>query len=173
MSHYSHTFPFLLLCATLSVAQSSETRFSLSLTEEGSAYTALRVPIPDATNTLLVQPRFSYRYGDRWYFTTNLVGEVNVNGDTHGKLAVQESYVGVTAVGLDFTAGKRILKWSVGYAFAPAGILDPPRNPTDPTDRLGLNQGREMVTADWIKGSQSLTVAYATGGLLDTHTPAL
>jgi hypothetical protein len=188
MSHYSHTshtFSLLLVlfavtCAAQDppdppapVEKHSETRFSLSLTDEGSAYTGLRVTIPEATNVLLIQPRFSYRYGDRWYFTTNLLGEVSTNGDTHAQLAVQETYVGLSAAGLDFTAGKRILKWSVGYAFTPAGILDPPRNPTDPTDHLSLNQGREMATADWIKGSQSLTVAWASGGLLDTHTAAL
>jgi hypothetical protein len=185
MSHTSHSLPVLLaIFAATATAQtdpppepppqqSGETRFSLALTEEGSFYTGLRVPISEGANVLLIQPRFSYRHGDRWHFTASLLGEANTNGDTHTRLVVQETYVGLSAIGLDFTAGKRILKWSVGYAFTPAGILDPPRNATDPTDHLGLNQGREMITADWIKGSQSLTVAWASGGLLDTHTPEL
>src|ERR1035438_910918 len=93
-SHSSHTFPLLLLLAATCAAQEappdlpapssasafdspaakenhSETRFSLSLTDEGSFYTGLRVPIPEATNVLLIQPRFSYRYGDLWRFTTS------------------------------------------------------------------------------------------------------
>jgi hypothetical protein len=49
---------------------------------------------------------------------------------------------------LDVEAGKRLLSWGVGYGFAPAGLLDPPLDATDPTDRLGLNEGRRLVRAD-------------------------
>ena len=82
-------------------------------------------------------------------------------------LRVREAYGRVTLGDFDFTAGKRILRWSVGYAFTPAGILDPPRIPTNPTDRLNIREGRDLVSAEYIKGRHSLTAVYATGDLPD------
>jgi hypothetical protein len=64
---------------------------------------------------------------------------------------------------MDVEAGKRLLRWGVGYGFAPAGVLDPPRLATDPTDRLGVNEGRPMGRVDLFRGETSLTVAAATG----------
>jgi hypothetical protein len=75
----------------------------------------------------------------------------------------REGYARVSAADwLDVEAGKRLLRWGVGYGFAPAGLLDPPRDATDPTDRLGLNEGRRMVRADVFHGASSLTVAAAS-----------
>jgi hypothetical protein len=62
---------------------------------------------------------------------------------------------------MDVEAGKRLLRWGVGYGFSPAGVLDPPRAATDPTDRLGLNEGRQMARVDLFRGDTSLTVAAA------------
>jgi hypothetical protein len=75
---------------------------------------------------------------------------------------VREAYVRVSATDwMDVEAGKRLLRWGVGYGFSPAGVLDPPRAATDPTDRLGLNEGRPMARVDLFRGDTSLTVAAA------------
>jgi len=58
-------------------------------------------------------------------------------------------------------AGRRILKWTNGYAFSPAGLLDPPRSPSDPQDRLGRLGGRDLVQADWIRGDHTATLVYS------------
>lgn len=58
-------------------------------------------------------------------------------------------------------AGRRILKWTNGYAFSPAGLLDPPRNAADPQDRLGRLGGRDLVQVDWIRGDHTLTAVYS------------
>jgi len=116
-----------------------ETRYSLSLTEEGSYAAGLRVPGADAGNLLLLEPSFAYKYGERWRFSTSLAGVVDTQGDTHGQVRVRETYVGFTAGDVDLAVGKRILRWGVGYAFTATGVLDPPRVATDPTDRLSLN----------------------------------
>lgn len=63
---------------------------------------------------------------------------------------------------LDVEGGKRLLRWGVGYGFAPAGVLDPPRDATDPTDRLGINEGRRLLRADVFHGASTLTVAAAS-----------
>ena len=58
-------------------------------------------------------------------------------------------------------AGKRLLRWGVGYGFSPAGVLDPVRVATDPTDRLGINEGMPMARVDLFRRESSLTVAAA------------
>lgn len=148
-----------------------ETRYSLSLTEEGSFAAGLRVPGADAGNLLLLEPSFAYKYGDRWRFSTSLAGLAETQSETHEQLRVRETYVGFTAGDLDLTVGKRILRWGAGYAFTATGVLDPPRVATDPTDRLNLNEGREMGEADWVAGKQDFTIVWASAGLLDKHQP--
>ena len=94
-----------------------------------------------------------------------LAGGLALSGSTgRGVTArTREGYARVSATDwLDVEAGKRLLRWGVGYGFAPAGVLDPPRDATDPTDRLGVNEGRPMVRADLFRGASSLTVAAAS-----------
>ena len=153
--------------------EGSETRYSLSVTDEGEFATGLRVPGADNGNLLLVEPSFAYKSGDRWRFATSLAGVTQTQGDTHARVRVKETYLDVTLGDVDFTVGKRILRWGTGYAFTATGILDPPRMATDPTDRLSLYQGREMVKADWVEGKHDITVAWASAGVLDTRRPGV
>lgn len=75
---------------------------------------------------------------------------------------LREVYSRVSALPwLDVEAGKRLLRWGTGYAFTPTGLLDPPRDPTDPQDRYGLNEGIALVRADAFRGATSLSVALA------------
>jgi hypothetical protein len=149
-----------------------ETRYSLSLTEEGSFAAGLSVPGPWSGNLLLVQPSFSYKYQDRWRFSASLAGLSETRGETHGQLRVREAYAAFTAGNVDLTVGKRTVRWGTGYAFTATGVLDPPRDPSDPTDRLKLNEGREMAQADWIVGKQEVTAVWASAGLCDRRPQA-
>ena len=76
---------------------------------------------------------------------------------TDGRL--REGYLRTGTSWFDFEAGKRIVRWGVGYGFAPAGVLDPPRRQTDPTDRLQLNEGRTMLKGDIFVGESTITLA--------------
>jgi hypothetical protein len=80
-------------------------------------------------------------------------------------LRVKETYAGLSAGDFDFTLGRRIVRWGAGYAFTATGVLDPPRDPTNPTDRLNLNEGRDMIKADWVYGSHALSLAWSTAAL--------
>src|SRR5688500_7922118 len=60
---------------------------------------------------------------------------------------------------MDLEAGKRLVRWGVGYGFSPTGVLAPPRVATDPTDRLGRYEGLTLVRADVFRGPASFTVA--------------
>jgi hypothetical protein len=134
----------------------------VSIADEVSIPTGGQVEMPPASNLLLIQPSFSYRDGQRWRVSTSLAASTD-------RLRVKEAWAGLTLGDFDLSAGKKILKWGTGYAFTPTGVLDPLRDPSDPTDRLGLSEGRELVAADWVHGRHALTAAFATGGLLQTH----
>jgi hypothetical protein len=61
---------------------------------------------------------------------------------------------------LDMTVGRKILKWGPGYAFNPTGVVEPQRSPSDPSDRLGQNVGRTLISMNAFAGKSSLTFVY-------------
>jgi len=148
-------------------------RLALSLYEQGSFAGGLLVPAPWASNLLLAQPSFSWRRAQRWRLSASLAAIGSTHGETHGQLRVREAWGGLTAGDFDFSLGKKILRWGTGYAFTPTGVLDPPRNPVDPTDRLSLNEGREMVAADWVHGRHALTAVWASAGVAGERHPGM
>jgi len=166
-------FVLLMIVVTIaSAGEGNETRYSVSVIEEGEFAAGLRVPGADIGNLLLVEPSFAYKSGDRWRFSTSLAG-VTQTEDTHAQVRVKETYFDLTLGDVDVTVGKKILRWGTGYAFTATGILDPPRVATDPTDRLNLYQGREMVKVDWVSGKHDFTAAWASAGVLDTRRPGM
>jgi hypothetical protein len=144
-------------------------------------------------NQLLLEPSFTLRYGSRWSLASSVVGlsdtfhglsaadfnlppgniaaSTALNAalepytGTHTQLRVKETYAGLSAGDFDFMLGRRIVLWGTGYAFTPAGVLDPPRDPTNPTDRLNLYEGRDMVKADFVHGPHALSLAWSTAAL--------
>ncbi|PYQ56059.1 MAG: hypothetical protein DMF78_00075 [Acidobacteria bacterium] len=66
----------------------------------------------------------------------------------------------------ELSVGRKILRWSNGYAFTPAGLLDPVRDPADPQDRLGSFEGRDMVEVDLYLGAHTLSAVYTPGKVL-------
>ena len=81
--------------------------------------------------------------------------------DSVSRGQVRELFLSRSFGDFNLHAGRRILKWTNGYAFSPAGLLDPPRNPSDPTDRLGRLGGRDLVQADWFRGDHTATLVYS------------
>src|SRR5262249_25045194 len=73
------------------------TRFAVSLTDEGAMAVNLSAPGPDKGNLLLLQPSFSWRYGERWRFSSSLATWARTQGDTHAMLRVKETYAGFSA----------------------------------------------------------------------------
>lgn len=49
---------------------------------------------------------------------------------------------------LDLKIGRTIEKWGTGYAWNPTGVVNPAKNPEDPTDRNNAFRGVDMVGAD-------------------------
>ncbi len=142
----------------------NETRASLSITEQAGLVSGAVLPLPTLQNLLIAEPAFAWRRGGRWRAKASLAAIAATQGDTHARLRVKEAWGGLTLGDVDLALGKRILRWGTGYAFTPTGVLDPPRNPSDPTDRLSLNEGRQMAMAGWVRGRHALTAAWAFDG---------
>ena len=145
-------------------------RCSLAVIEDATVYGGLQVPLPQLLNQVLVEPTVTLRYKPQWSFSTSLIGLSDRYSDTTTQLRVKEAYVGLSAGDFDFMAGRRMVRWGTGYAFTAAGVLDPPRMPTNPSDRLNLNQGRDMVKADYVHGPHAFTLAWSSAALAPTST---
>jgi hypothetical protein len=139
--------------------------YSVAAIEDATFYCNLQVPQPSTLNQLLLEPSFTLRYKPHWSFSSSIVGLTTTHGDSHARMRVKETYAGLSAGDFDFMLGRRIVRWGTGYAFTPAGVLDPPRIPTNPTDRLNLNEGRDMIKADWVHGPHALTFAWSSAAL--------
>lgn len=145
----------------------TEKRVSASVSEEGEYIADLRMPGSPWANLAIGRTSFLLRDPDRWTVTASVYAAEETWSQNEATLRVREAYGRVTLGDVDFTAGRRIVRWSVGYAFTPAGILDPPRTPTNPTDRLNIREGRDLASVEYIKGRHSLTAVYAAGNLPD------
>jgi hypothetical protein len=147
-------------------------RYAFATIDDASFCSDLREPLPTVLNQFLLEPSFSMRYDSHWSFSSSLVGVATTYEDTSSQIRVKETYVGLSAGDFDFTLGRKILRWGTGYAFTAAGVLDPPRVATNPSDRLNLNEGRDLVKADWVHGSQAFSLAWSSDAL-DSANPML
>ena len=172
--------PLLVLFITVSCAYTQDpppteeaplnTRFSLAVIDDATFYSGLRESQPQVLNQVLVEPTLDLRYRNRLTFSTSLIGISSTYSDTTSKALVKETYAGLSVSDFDFTAGRKIVRWGTGYAFTAAGVLDPPRDPTNPSDRLNVNQGRDMIKADWMRGHHALTFAWSSAALAPAHS---
>jgi hypothetical protein len=143
-----------------------DTRYSVAAIDDATFYGGLKYPLPAALNQVLLEPSFGLRRRDRWNFSTSLIGQNVHYSDNYTRVYVRETYAGLSAGDFDFTLGRKLVRWGTGYAFTAAGVLDPPRVATDPTDRLSVNQGRDLVKADWVRGPHALSLAWSTAALV-------
>lgn len=170
--------PLLLLITATARAQTPppaeqttlSTRYSLAVIDDATFYGDRTVPEPEVLNQVLVEPAFAVRYQNRLTFSTSLIGLSTTYLDNASQLKVKEAYGGLSAGDFDFTLGRKMLRWGTGYAFTAAGVLDPPRDPTNPNDRLNVNEGRDMVKADWVHGPHALTFAWSTAALAPANS---
>ena len=150
--------------------KSVSTRYSLAIIDDATFYSGTPEHAPQILNQVLLEPNFGIRYKDRLTFSTSLIGLAATYDNTSSTLRVKETYAGISAGDFDFTAGRKLVRWGTGYAFSAAGVLDPPRDPTNPSDRLNTNQGRDMIKADWVHGPHALTFAWSTAEFAPPHS---
>jgi hypothetical protein len=169
--------PGLLACTLAGKASAQppgQYRPALQIVNEGAWMAGSPDPLPRLVDLFSIQPSLAYRSADqRWRFSLSLSGLFAAGAQQNVRLRVREAYVGMEAAEFGLIAGKRILRWGVGYAFTATGVLDPPRVPTDPGDRLNLNEGRELAQLDWVHGAHAVTVVWAGAGLVQQHRPGM
>ncbi|RPJ58020.1 MAG: hypothetical protein EHM23_18680 [Acidobacteria bacterium] len=85
-----------------------------------------------------------------WKFHLKLRGANDWNRDNSvSKIEVGELNYSVSlASWLDVQAGRSIERWGTGYAWNPTGVVNPRKNPSDPTDRRDRYQGVDNVQVD-------------------------
>lgn len=170
-----YTFAILLAMASsrFSIAQGTpapeesqfETRYSIIVLDDATFYSNPAYHLPAIKNQVLIEPTFDLRYLKRWTFSTSLIGQTTTYNENLTQAHVRETYVGLSAGDFDFAIGRKLVRWGTGYAFTTAGVLDPPRVATNPTDRLNVNEGRDMLKADWVRGQHAVTLAWSTAEL--------
>ncbi|HZI10165.1 MAG TPA: hypothetical protein VE153_07195, partial [Myxococcus sp.] len=113
--------------------------------------------------------RLNGEFGARLPADLRLKGQVSsalrTGRETTSAVSLRELYATASLGDFELSAGRRILKWTNGYAFNPAGLLEPQRSPSDPQDRLKLLQGREMLQLDYFAGDHTFTAVFSTDAL--------
>lgn len=67
--------------------------------------------------------------------------------------------------GLTVDVGKRVQRWGKGYAWSPAGLIERPKDPTDPT---ASREGFAMTSVEW---TRSLSGPVSTLGIFAAIVP--
>lgn len=147
--------------APATTERSYETRYAIGVIDDATFYANRNASTAGTLNRVLLEPTLGVKT-NRFTASSSLIGATTTQKDTATQVLIREAYAGVSAGDFDLTAGRKLVRWGTGYAFTAAGVLDPQRIPTDPSDRLNLNEGRDMLKADWVHGAHAVTAAWST-----------
>ncbi len=123
----------------------------------------LWLELPAWNGTIVAEGEASLSLARRFKIAGSFTNRYDYSSGSHDRLRLKELYANVSIDShWDVTVGKKILRWGVGYAWTPTGVLDPVRDPRDPTDRLSQYEGRELVDLRGTYGSHNFEVAYSS-----------
>ena len=177
MTQWKLCMPVLLILGPLaSEGRAQPFDYRASIAEEGTTYRINSSTPFNYQNSIVPQPQTGnvgtaglfLGFGD---FSTSLSFATranNVAAPAHD-FSVRELSMDLSLSDeVNLLVGKKILKWGTGYAFNPTGVVEPQRSPSDPTDRLNQNDGRDMVSLAIFQGKSSLTLVYVNDPLVTT-----
>ncbi len=119
--------------------------------------------LPAWSDSLIAEGEASMTFAGRFRIAGSFTNRYDSSAGSHDRLRVRELYLNWSLNShWDVTAGKRILKWGTGYAWTPTGVLDPVRDPRDPTDRLSQYEGRELVELRGTYGAYNFDAVYSS-----------
>jgi len=165
----------LLLIGRNCLAQSVEYRGAI--VDEGT-YTHLNTTTPlNSGNALIPQPHWSNVGTAALMMSAGAISGTFGFATATSNLAVPTYRASIHELAADLSLsenvdvviGKKILKWGTGYAFNPTGVVEPPRSPSDPSDRLSQNDGRTLASITAFIGKNSFTVVYVSDADISTH----
>ena len=109
---------------------------------------ALHVPLLSNTSDLTLFGNVTAS-DKRWKLKLKLHGTSDWTSQPGYKFEVSEfSFRYSVRPWLDVHAGREIERWGTGYAWNPTGVVNPPKDPTDPNDRRSLYRGVDVGGAD-------------------------
>jgi hypothetical protein len=95
----------------------------------------------------------------KWKLQMKLRGSNEWQRNATSQFEVSElSFKYSVASWLDLRIGRKIERWGTGYAWNPTGVVNPRKNPADPTDRRSAFRGVDMVSADLFIKSWDVTL---------------
>ncbi len=75
-------------------------------------------------------------------------------------LDVNQFYYQKKFDGISVIAGRKKVRWGVGYSYSPTDLVSQLRNPEDPEDRLGKVKGADILEMSFNRENSQLDVAY-------------
>jgi hypothetical protein len=128
---------------------------------------------PWAANDLFSSGRLSRKVADdRIRFQLSAGQRLEWGDRVSQRVLLREAY-GVFSINdhLDLSVGKKLIRWGTGYAYNPSGFADPPKDASDPGDRLDQTRGVELIQANYVRGPSSVDVVYFAPRLYFTGSP--
>jgi hypothetical protein len=114
------------------------------------------------SNALRLSGEFGARLPAGISVKTQVASALNTGRETNSAFSLRELYATASLGDLELSVGRKILRWTNGYAFNPAGLLEPRRSPSDPQDRLKLLEGLEMAQLDYFVGDHVFTAVFSS-----------
>ena len=146
------------------------TRYSLAVIDDATFYSGLPQPLhKSSTRSSSSPPSTSAIKADSPFPPASSASPPHIPTPPRSFASKKPTLASPQAISISLT-GRKMVRWGTGYAFSAAGVLDPPRDPTNPSDRLNVNQGRDMVKADYVRGPHALTLAWSSAALAPAHS---
>ena len=121
-------------------------------------------------NTLRLNAEFAARLPKDFSVKAQVSSALNVGNETETarSFALRELYLTAPLGDFELSIGRKVLKWTNGYAFNPAGLLEPRRVPSDPQDRLRLLEGLDMAQLDYFVGDHVISAVFSSDMLTNS-----